>query len=48
MTSIPLRTLVIRADPDFERARKREPYYLFTKRIFRGDNATSGPYAKRP
>jgi len=43
--SIPFRTIVIRADPDFERAKRREVYYCFSNgRTFRGDNATDGPY----
>ncbi len=43
--TIPFRTIVIRADPDFERAKRRELYYVFSNgRTFRGDNATTGPY----
>jgi len=43
--NIPFRTIVIRADPDFERAKRRELYYIFSNgRTFRGDNATTGPY----
>lgn len=44
---IPFRTLVLRADPDFDRAKRREEYYRFSNgRVFRGDNATTGPYAE--
>lgn len=44
--SVPYATLVRRADPDFDRAKKREIYYIFANdRTFRGDNATSGAYA---
>lgn len=42
---IPFLTIVQRADPDFQRAKKREPYYHFANgRTFYGDNATTGPY----
>lgn len=47
--SMPYSTLVRRADPDFDRAKKREPYYIFSNgRTFRGDNATTGPYDGNP
>lgn len=43
--SVPFLTIVLRADPDFQRAKRREPYYVFANgRVFRGDNATDGPY----
>lgn len=42
---MPFKVLVIRADPDFERAKRREVQYEFTGRIFRGDNSRSGAYA---
>jgi hypothetical protein len=42
---IPFRTIVQRADPDFMRAKKFEPYYFFSNgRAFYGDNATTGAY----
>lgn len=42
---IPFLTLVMRADPDFQRAKRREPFYSFANgRTFYGNNATSGPY----
>ena len=44
-TSIPLKTLVVRANPDFERETRREPFYEFVNRTFYGNNATSGPYS---
>ena len=42
--SVPFKTIVVRADPDFERQTRREPFYEFTSRTFYGNNATSGPY----
>lgn len=41
---VPLKTLVVRADPDFERKTRREPFYEFSGRTFYGNNATSGAY----
>lgn len=42
---IPFLTVVQRADPDFRRAQKFEPYYVFANgRLFTGDNATTGAY----
>lgn len=41
---IPLLSLVVRADPEFERARRREIEYEFTNRVFRADPATRGAY----
>lgn len=44
--SIPFKTLVVRADPDFERASHREPFYEFSSgRKFIEDNSRQGPYA---
>jgi hypothetical protein len=43
--TVPFRTIVQRADPDFQRAKKFEPYYVFANgRIFTGDNGTTGAY----
>lgn len=42
---MPYKVLVIRADPNFERAKHNEVQYEFTSRIFRGDNSRSGAYA---
>ncbi len=42
---VPFRTIVLLADPDFERAKRREPYYCMASgRVFYGDNATTGAY----
>jgi len=42
---VPFLTIVLRADPDFYRAQKFEPYYHFSNgRLFTGDNATTGAY----
>lgn len=45
---IPIKSLVLRADPDFEQAKRKEPFYEFSKRKFTGNNATSGPYSDVP
>lgn len=45
---MPYRTLVLRNDPDFEAARRKEPMYEFTGRTFRGDNSRLGPYSTIP
>jgi hypothetical protein len=41
----PFRSFVLQADPDFERAKRNEPFYEFTNRTFTGDNSKKGPYA---
>lgn len=42
---VPFLSLVLRADPDYQRAKRFEPYYIFANgRRFVGDNATDGPY----
>jgi hypothetical protein len=46
--SIPLKTIVVRADPDFERMTRRETFYEFTSRTFYGNNATAGAYVPVP
>lgn len=44
--TVPFKTLVVRADPDFEQAKRREVFYEFSNgRTFRANNATQGPYA---
>lgn len=44
--SMPFKTLVVRADPDFEQAKRREVFYEFSNgRVFRENNAVQGPYA---
>lgn len=47
-TEIPFKTLILRADPDFEAAKRREPFYEFKRRTFRGDNSKQGPYSTSP
>ncbi|MET4187607.1 hypothetical protein ABIB86_000444 [Bradyrhizobium sp. JR1.7] len=43
---VPFKTLIVRADPDFEQAKRREVFYEFSNgRVFRENNATQGPYA---
>lgn len=43
--NVPFLTLVLRADPDFQRAKRHEPYYIMSNgRTFRGDNKTTGAY----
>lgn len=45
-TSVPFKTLVVRADPDFERASRIEPFYEFSNgRVFNEQTAIQGPYA---
>ncbi len=44
--TVPFKTLVVRADPDFEQAKRREVFYEFSNgRMFRENNAVQGPYA---
>lgn len=45
---IPYKTLVLRHDPNFEWAKRHEPFYEFTGRTFRENNATQGPYSNVP
>lgn len=42
---VPFKALVVRADPDFERGRRREPFYEFSARTFYGNNQTAGAYS---
>jgi hypothetical protein len=44
-TVIQFKSMVVRADPEFETKKRREPFYEFSRRTFYGNNATSGPYA---
>lgn len=45
--SVPWRALVLRADPDFERERRREVEYEMTNgRVFRADRSKRGAYAE--
>jgi adenine specific DNA methylase Mod len=41
----PFKSFVLQADPDFEAAKRNEPFYEFTGRNFTGDNSKKGPYA---
>jgi hypothetical protein len=41
---MPWRTLVIRADPDFEKDRRVEVEYEFSKRVFTGNPDRRGAY----
>jgi adenine specific DNA methylase Mod len=41
----PFKSFVLQADPDFEAAKRNEPFYEFTNRNFTGDNSKKGPYA---
>lgn len=45
----PWRSLVLRADPDSERAKRHEPFYEFTGgRRFDENTAVQGPYSTVP
>lgn len=44
----PYLTLVLRADPDFEASKRKEPFYEFTRRTFREDTRRQGPYSTKP
>lgn len=43
----PFKSFVLQADPDFEAAKRNEPFYEFTGHTFTGDNSKKGPYAPR-
>lgn len=43
---IPFKSMVVNADPDFEHAKRNEPFYEFTGHTFSGDNSKKGPYSK--
>ena len=45
---IPYKVMVLRADPGFEAARIKEPFYEFTGRTFYGDNRKRGAYGAEP
>lgn len=46
---IPYRVLVLRNDPDFEAAKRREPFYEFSRgRVFNEDTSRQGPYSTVP
>lgn len=47
--SIPFKTLVLRADPDFEAGKRKETFYQFSNgRTFRENPALQGPYSDVP
>lgn len=41
-TSMPYLALVMSADPDFQRSKRREPEYEFQGRVFFADGSTRG------
>lgn len=45
---MPFKVLIMRADPDFEANRRKEPFYDFTGRRFDENTATQGPYSTVP
>lgn len=45
---IPYKAMVLRADPNFEAAKRKEPFYEFTGRRFDEDTANQGPYSDVP
>lgn len=45
----PFKVLVLRADPDFEAAKRKEPFYEFSNgRRFDENTAQQGPYSTVP
>lgn len=46
---IPYKSLVLKADPDFEQAKRKEPFYQFSNgRRFDENTAIQGPYSTVP
>jgi hypothetical protein len=46
---IPYRVAVLRADPSFEQAKRKEPFYEFSNgRTFYENTATKGAYSSAP
>lgn len=47
---IPYRALVLKADPDFEASKRKEPFYSFGggRRTFNEDTSKQGPYSDVP
>jgi hypothetical protein len=45
---VPYKALVLKHDPDFERAKRKEPFYEFTGRRFDENTAIQGPYSTVP
>jgi hypothetical protein len=47
--AIPWKVLVMRADPDFEASKRKEPFYRFSNgRTFDENTAKQGPYSDAP
>lgn len=45
-TEVPFKTLVVRADPEFEWEKRHEIFYEFSNgRLFRENSDVQGPYA---
>lgn len=45
----PFKVLVLRADPDFEASKRKEPFYEFSNgRKFNEDTSKQGPYSTVP
>lgn len=48
-TETPFKVLILRADPDFEASRAKEPFYEFSNgRTFKENTAKQGPYSTVP
>jgi hypothetical protein len=46
---MPFKVLVLRADPNFEAAKRKEPFYEFSNgRRFDEDTSRQGPYSTVP
>lgn len=44
--NLPFKALVLRADPDFEAQKRKEPFYTFSNgRRFTGNTANHGAYS---
>lgn len=47
--SIPWKVMVLKADPDFEASKRKEPFYKFSNgRSFSGDTSKHGAYSDAP
>jgi hypothetical protein len=47
--NVPWKVLVLRADPDFEASKRKEPFYEFSNgRRFNENTATHGAYSTAP
>lgn len=47
--SIPWKVMVMRADPNFEASKRKEPFYQFSNgRRFDEDTSKQGPYSDAP